>query len=184
MGFPPVLPVAVCTFFPGLLARLLSNVQAYTGSTHRPTYYASPQVRFGFAFCQVCCRNIHSLDVLDRLVLRSSATTTSADYSQLVVTTANGTSCETSRDKSRTFPRLPARFTPLSYVCLWDFTAYSQLIRQCRLIIGFLFVGSRFRYGFFSPVPHDAKLASRYRVRRQLRPLGLSPKLRDMPVIL
>jgi hypothetical protein len=64
-----------------------------------------------------------------------------------------------------------------------DFTAFCQLIRLLRLGIGFLFVGPRFRYGFFSPAPHDAELASHYRVRRQLRPLGLPPKLRDMPVI-
>ena len=107
----------------------------------------------------------------------------SADFSRFVVTTAF-TVHETSRDKSRTFPRLPAQSTHEGYGCLWDFTAFSQLIRLIRLVIGFLFVGPRFRYGFFSPTPHDVKLASRYRVRRQLRPLGLPPKLRDMPVIL
>jgi len=64
-----------------------------------------------------------------------------------------------------------------------DFTDFSQLIRLLRLDIDFLFVGPQFRYGFFSPAPHGAKLASRYRVRWQLRPLGLPPKLRDMPVI-
>ena len=52
-----------------------------------------------------------------------------------------------------------------------------------RLIIGFLFVGPRFRYCFLSLTPRDMNLASRYRVRWQLRPLGLPPKLRDMPVI-
>ena len=107
----------------------------------------------------------------------------SADFSRFVVTTAPAAH-ETSRDKSRTFPRLPAQSTHEGYGCLWDFTACSQLIRLIRLLIGFLFVGPRFRYGFFSPTPHDVKLASRYRVRRQLRPLGLPPKLRDMPVIL
>ena len=71
----------------------------------------------------------------------------------------------------------------MGYGCLWDFAVLSQLIRLLRLVIGFLFVGPRFRYGFFSPVPHGTKLASRYRVRWQLRPLGLSPKVRDMPVI-
>ena len=107
----------------------------------------------------------------------------SADFSQFVVTTANETACETSRDKSRTFPRLPVRSTQQGYGCLWDFAAFGQLIRLLRLVIGFLFVGPRFRYGFFSPPPHGVKLANRYRVRRQLRPLGLPPKLRDMPVI-
>ncbi len=67
--------------------------------------------------------------------------------------------------------------------CLWDFTAVSQFIRLMRLIIGFLFVGPRFRYCFLSPTPRDVNLASRYRVRRQLRPLGFPPKLRNMPVI-
>ncbi|MDD5896257.1 MAG: hypothetical protein PUC79_08265 [Prevotellaceae bacterium] len=36
------------------------------------------------------------------------ATMASADFSQFVVTTANETACETSRDKSSVFPRLPA----------------------------------------------------------------------------
>jgi len=86
-------------------------------------------------------------------------------------------------DKSRTFPRLPVRFTQQGYGCLLDFTAFCQLIHLLRLAIGFLFVGPRFRYGFFSPALHSAKLASRYWVRWQLRPLGLPPKLRNMPVI-
>ena len=107
----------------------------------------------------------------------------SADFSQFVVTTANETVCETSRDKSRTFPRLPVRSTQQGYGCLLDFTDFGQLIRLLRLDIDFLFVGPQFRYGFFSPAPHGAKLASRYRVRWQLRPLGLPPKLRDMPVV-
>ena len=72
-----------------------------------------------------------------------------ADFSQFVVTTANETACETSRDKSRTFPRSPARFTPPGYGCLLDFAAFCPLIRQCRLVIEFLFVGPQFRYGFF-----------------------------------
>ena len=108
----------------------------------------------------------------------------SADFSQFVVTTANGTVCETSRDKSRTFPRLPVRFTQQGYGCLLDFTARGRLILLLRLVIGFLFVGPRFRYPFFSPKRRRLNLGSRYRVRRQLRPLGLPPKLRDMPVIL
>jgi hypothetical protein len=68
-------------------------------------------------------------------------------------------------------------------IAFWDFVVYSQLIRLIRLTIRFLSVEPRFRYCFFSPAPHDANLASRYQVRRQLRPLGLSPKVRDMPVI-
>ena len=42
----------------------------------------------------------------------------------------------------------------------------------------------RLRLIFVSPTPHDVNLASRYRVRWELRPLGLPPKVRDMPVIL
>ena len=63
----------------------------------------------------------------------------------------------------------------MSYGLLWDFTALGQLIRHMSLGIRFLFVRLRFRYCFFSPTPHDVNLASRYRVRRKLRPLGLSP---------
>ena len=37
-----------------------------------------------------------------------NTTMASADFSQFVVTTANETACETSRDKSSVFPRLPA----------------------------------------------------------------------------
>ena len=144
---------------------------------------ASPHIRFGYPACRACCWDMHSFDVLNRSALHLSATMASADFSQFVVTTANETACEISRDKSRTFPRLPVRFTQQGYGCLLDFTAFCQLIRLLRLGIGFLFVGPRFRYGFFSPAPHDAELASHYRVRRQLRPLGLPPKLRDMPVI-
>ena len=146
-------------------------------------YAVSPHIRFGSSACRICCWDIHSFDVLNRSALRLSATMASADFSQFVVTTANETACETSRDKSRTFPRLPVRFTQQGYGCLWDFTDPCRLIRLLRLVIGFLFVGPRFRYGFFSPTPHSVKLASRYRVRWQLRPLGLPPKLRDMPVI-
>ena len=46
----------------------------------------------------------------------------------------------------------------------------------------YLSVRSRFRYPFLSPAPRGTNLGSRYRVRRQLRPLGLSPKARNMPV--
>ena len=59
----------------------------------------------------------------------------------------------------------------MGYDCLLDFTAFSQLIRHASLSIRFLFVRLRFRYCFFSPTSHDVKLASRFGVRRQLRPL-------------
>ncbi len=48
---------------------------------------------------------------------------------------------------------------------------YGQLVRLLRLSIRFLFVRPRFRYCFFSPKRRRLKLASRFRVRRQLRPL-------------
>ena len=89
----------------------------------------------------------------------------SADSSQFVFPTSLFDSyfvaaCEVSRDKSRTFPRLPVQFTHQGYGCLLDFTAMCQLIRLIRLIIGrraislrdFLSVGPRFRYPFLSPL--------------------------------
>ena len=79
--------------------------------------------------------------------------------------------CETSRDKSSIFPRLPVWFTHMSYVCLLDFIASSRLIHHMSLGIRFLSVRLRFRYCFFSPVPHNTNLASRSGVRWQLRPL-------------
>ena len=51
------------------------------------------------------------------------------------------------------------------------FDVACHLARRVRLHIQFLSVGPRFRYCFLSPAPHDANLASRYGVRRQLRPL-------------
>ncbi len=45
------------------------------------------------------------------------------------------------------------------------------------------FVGPRFLYPFFSPTSHIANLGSRSWVRWQLRPGGLSPHLRNMPVM-
>ena len=53
----------------------------------------------------------------------------------------------------------------------------------CTPCIRFLSVKLRFRYPFFSPIPHDINLGSRFRVRRQLRPGGLSPQTDGMPVI-
>ena len=51
------------------------------------------------------------------------------------------------------------------------FDVKCHLARRVRLHIQFLSVGPRFRYCFLSPAPHDANLASRFGVRRQLRPL-------------
>ena len=55
-------------------------------------------------------------------------------------------------------------------VAFRNFTVYCQIVRLIRLSIRFLFVRPRVRYCFFSPKCHHLKLASRYRVRRQLRP--------------
>ena len=64
-----------------------------------------------------------------------------------------------------------------------DFVTFGPLILRMRLSIMFLFVGLQFRYPFFSPAPHDINLGSRFEVRRQLRPGGLSPQTDGMPVI-
>ena len=58
----------------------------------------------------------------------------------------------------------------MSYGCLLDFATICPLIRHTSLDIRFLFVRLRFRYPFFSPVPRDTNLGSRYEVRWQLRP--------------
>ena len=68
-------------------------------------------------------------------------------------------------------------------VAFLDFVTLGPLILRIRLGIKFLFVRLRFRYPFFSPIPHDINLGSRFRVRRQLRPGGLSPQTDGMPVI-
>ena len=68
-------------------------------------------------------------------------------------------------------------------VAFLDFVTLSPLILRIHLGIKFLFVRLRFRYPFFSPIPHDINLGSRFRVRRQLRPGGLSPQTDGMPVI-
>ena len=65
-----------------------------------------------------------------------------------------------------------------------DFVTFGPLILRMRLGIKFLFVRLRFRYPFFSPTPHDINLGNRFKVRRQLRPGGLSPQTDSMPVIL
>ena len=117
-------------------------------------------------FAYIRLSDIHRYIRLYCSALQISPTMASADFSQFVVTTATETVCETSRDKSVFFPRLPSRFTSMGYGCLWGFVAFCQLTRHKRLVIGFLFVGLRFCYLFFSPVPHDTNLESRYQVRR------------------
>ncbi|MCH5346642.1 MAG: hypothetical protein J1E63_05995, partial [Muribaculaceae bacterium] len=66
-------------------------------------------------------------------------------------------------------------------VAFRNFDVFCHLVRLIRLGTMFishsvdelkvLFVRPRFRYRFFSPKRHRLKLASRYGVRRQLRPL-------------
>ena len=53
----------------------------------------------------------------------------------------------------------------MGYGYLLGFAVVCQLTRHIRLSSGFLSVGLRFRYLFFSPAPHDANLESRYKVR-------------------
>ena len=117
-------------------------------------------------------------------------TTASADFSQFVITTANETVCETSRGKSpnlSSFTRpiyAPWLRLPLGLCCLMPAYPHGTpyIGRHGNKYRDFLSVRPRFRYPFFSPVPHGSNLGSRYRVRWQLRPLGLSPKVCDMPV--
>lgn len=66
-------------------------------------------------------------------------------------------------------------------IAFLDFVTLSPLILRIRLGIKFLFVRLRFRYPFFSPAPRDTNLGSRFKVRRQLRPGGLSPQTDGMP---
>ena len=102
---------------------------------------------------------------------RAMPTTAFADFSQFVVTTANETVCETSRDKPVSLSSSTCLIyahglrLPLGLHC--SMPAYPP----CTPFIRFLFVRLRFRYPFFSPTPHDVNLGSRFGVRRQLRPL-------------
>ena len=105
---------------------------------------------------------------------------TSADFSLLVVTAKS--SMRPHGISSESFPRYPPDPRLKVTIAFWDFDALCLLIRLKRLCIRFLCVGPRFRYCFLSPTSHDVKLTSRYRIRRQLRSLGLSPKIRVMPV--
>jgi len=79
--------------------------------------------------------------------------------------------CETSRDKPASLSSSTCLIyahglrLPLGLRCILP--AYPP----CTPSIRFLSVRLRFRYPFFSPVPHDTNLGSRYGVRWQLRPL-------------
>ena len=102
---------------------------------------------------------------------RALSTMASADFSQFIVTTANVSACETSRDKPASLSSSTCLIyahglrLPLGLHCLMP--AYPP----CTPFIRFLFVRLRFRYPFFSPIPHDTNLGSRSGVRRATTPL-------------
>ena len=82
-------------------------------------------------------------------------TTTSADFSQFVVTTANGTACETSPLKVRTLSlHVPATFTGTSSN-FWTSAFPAALSVFPSLICGFCPSGQRFAYSFLQIPPHD-----------------------------
>ena len=100
----------------------------------------------------------------------STATSTSADFLTFVVTILKKRLSRPHGINHTSFivylPNLRIKVT----VAFGNFTVFRQLVRLIRLHIRFLFVRPRVRYCFFSPKRHRLKLASRYRVRRQLRP--------------
>ena len=98
-------------------------------------------------------------------------TTASADFSQFVVTTANETVCETSRDKPVSLSSSTCLIYAHKLRLPFGLRCFEPAYPPCTPYIRFLFVRLRFRYPFFSPTPHDVNLGSRYGVRRQLRPL-------------
>lgn len=80
--------------------------------------YVSPTsaVRYSQVHTFVCTVTLFSPSVLLKKNLLWLLLT-----SHFVVTTANETVCETSRDKSVFFPRLPSQFTPMGYGYLLGF---------------------------------------------------------------
>ena len=99
----------------------------------------------------------------------STATSTSADFLTFVVTILKGLSRPHGINHTSFIVYLPNLRIKVT-VAFGNFTVLCQLVRLIRLHIRFLFVRPRVRYCFFSPKRHRLKLASRYRVRRQLRP--------------
>ena len=80
---------------------------------------------------------------------------TSADFSQFVVTTANGTACETSPLKVRTLSlHVPATFTGTSSN-FWTSAFPAALSVFPSLICGFCPSGQRFAYSFLQIPPCD-----------------------------
>ena len=99
----------------------------------------------------------------------STATSTSADFLTFVVTILKRLSRPHGINHTSFIVYLPNLRIKVT-VAFGNFTVFCQLVRLIRLHIRFLFVRPRVRYCFFSPKRHRLKLASRYRVRRQLRP--------------
>ena len=97
----------------------------------------------------------------------------SADFSQFVVTTDNGTACETSTLKVRALsPHPPATFTGTSSNLL-DFIAFSRLIRISQPYMWFLSVRPRVCLQLPSdPTSRWTPLLFSYVLRRCLRVLG------------
>lgn len=119
-------------------------------------------------------RDIHSrltLQIIRPFALSCTrtATTTSADSSAFVVTIPSGLPRPHGISHTSFIVYLPDLRIKVT-VAFRNFAVFCQLVRLIRLGIRFLSVRSRVRYCFFSPERHHSKLASRYGVRRQLRP--------------
>lgn len=119
-------------------------------------------------------RNIHSWVTLQiirpfALSCTRTATSASADFLTFVITIQEGLSRPHGIRHTSFIVYLPNLRIKVT-VAFGYFTVFSQLVHLIRLSIRFLFVRPRVRYCFFSPERHHSRLASRYRVRRQLRP--------------
>ena len=79
--------------------------------------------------------------------------------------------CETSRDKPASLSSSTCLIYAHGLRLPFGLRCLRSAYPPCTPYIRFLSVRLRFRYPFFSPVPHDTNLGSRYGVRRQLRPL-------------
>ena len=148
-------------------------------------YGVSSQIRFNFTPCQdYCLEHTFQIDALNcsALPVFTVLWLLLTSHSSLLLRLMRP-SVRPHGISSDTFSVYSPDLHIKIYGCLSDFSVCGHLILLIRLNIRFLFVKPRFRYCFFSPISHDINLASRYRVRRQLRPLGLSPKPRNMPVI-
>ena len=119
-------------------------------------------------------RNIHfrlTLQIIRpfALTVTRSATSASADSSTFIVTVHGGLPRPRGISHTSFLVYLHGLRNKVT-VAFRSFTVFGQLVRLMRLGTMFLFVRPRFRYCFFSPERHHSKLASRYRVRWQLRP--------------